>query len=951
MAEKVLAALADLGQSIWVDSISREMLRSGELERLVQRDGVRGLTSNPTIFARAVDRSEDYMVDITAQALAGGTSQQIYDDLTAADVAAAADVLQPVWLASGGADGYASLEVRPDLSGDVAGTVAEVHRLRRLVNRPNLMIKVPGTAAGAEALRWLVAAGISVNVTLLFSVEQYEAIARAYLAGLEELDRRGGDLSRVASVASVFVSRIDSQVDQRLDALVAKGSNRSGLQALRGTAAVANARLCYARFQEIFSSPAFAALERQGARPQRLLWASTSTKDPAYDDLKYVTPLIGPQTVNTLPTGTLAALLDHGRAAAALPADAAEAGSQLAALAAAGIDVERVCAGLQAEGIAAFAADYQGLLTLIDTRRRAVLLQRGSNSALADLAPATAAQLQTWEEAGFARRLWDRDPGLWKDDPAAQAKIANRLGWLPLAESMAVHLEELGAFAREVRAAGFTDVVLLGMGGSSLCSEVLSTVLDTAPGYPRFAMLDSVDPGAVRAVERAVDLPRTLFLVASKSGTTVEPLSLFRYYRQRLVDAGVAAPGGHFVAITDPGTPLVRLAEAEGFRRVFINPPDIGGRYAALSLFGLIPAALMGADPTGLLAWARGMTHLCSPALPAAENPGLALGAALGQAALAGRDKLTFIVDPALAALGLWLEQLIAESTGKEGKGLVPVVGAPVGDPSHYGHDRCFVHLTLRGQGHHADRVAALAAAGHPVLQIDLPEPAAVGAEFLRWEIATAAAGAVLGIDPFDEPNVQEAKDGAKAVLAELKATGHLPVPAPRCVQGGVTLHYGEATASLLVPPPENLVDALSIFWHTLQHGDYVAFLAYTPLESGTERRLNGLRERLRLLQEAATCFGYGPRYLHSTGQLHKGGPDNGLFVMLTVGHGKDDLPIPGADYSFGQLELAQALGDMAALEAHGRRAMRLHLNGGDAATVESACRLIEQSLGTLELE
>ena len=952
MAETVLEQIAQLGQSIWVDAISREMLHSGELERLVQRDGVRGLTSNPSIFEKAVDRGSEYNADLAAQALAGRSALEICYDLTAADVAAAADVLRPVWLASGGADGYASLEVLPTLSDDATGSIAEVHRLRRMVGRPNLMVKIAGTAAGAEALYHLTAAGVSINVTLLFSVTDYERIARAYVAGLQELDRRGGDLSRVASVASVFVSRIDSKVDKRLDALsAADPARREQLAALRGTAAIANSLLCYARFQAIFDSPEFEALARRGARPQRLLWASTSTKDPAYPDLKYVTALMGPETVNTVPPATLAALLDHGRPAVALPGDPGAAKGQLAALAAEGIAIEAVCAGLQTEGIAAFAGDFGKLLTTIDARRRAVLLQKGWSSAPGALADESAAQLRAWEESGFVRRLWAKDPALWKADGVAQQKIANRLGWLELPTTMAAHTAELGAFGRAVRGAGFTDVVLLGMGGSSLCSEVLHTVLGEAPGYPHFHMLDSIDPGQVRAIEQSVDLAHTLFLVASKSGATLEPLSMYRYFRQRLETAGVAQPGGQFVAITDPGTPLVRLAESEGFRQTFVNPPDVGGRYSALSLFGLVPAALMGTDVEALLAWAGAMARLCGPSVPPAANPGLLLGAMLGQAARAGRDKISFIVDPGLAAFGLWLEQLLAESTGKEGRGLVPIAGEYAGDPMVYGQDRCFVHITLRGQGHHADRVAALRAAGHPVLQIDIPEPAAIGAEFLRWEIATAAAGAVLGIDPFDEPNVQEAKDAARAVLEELQSTGTLPVPAPRFVQAGVALHYSDATGALLLPEPENLMDALAICLHTLQSGDFVALLSYTPLAGGTERRLNGVRERLRHLQEVATMFGYGPRYLHSTGQLFKGGPGTGLYILLTVDHGEDDVAIPGAPFSFGQLELAQALGDMAALDAHGRRALRLHLSQANASAVEAACLLLDESLGTLETE
>lgn len=536
--------------------------------------------------------------------------------------------------------------------------------------------------------------------------------------------------------------------------------------------------------------------------------------------------------------------------------------------------------------------------------------------------------------------LWRRDPSVWSDDPAVQKQIANRLGWLSAPAAMADALDRVLTFAASVKHAGFTDVVLLGMGGSSLAPEVLRAVLGVAPGWPQLRVLDSTDPAAVRAA--ATPPERTLYLISSKSGTTIEPNVLAAHFRRVLEDARVARWADHFVAITDEGTELARRARAEGFRDLFINPSDIGGRYSALSFFGLVPAALMGQNITALLGWALAMLSASEAGVGTAfTNPSAALGLAIGSAARAGRDKVTLVLPTALQPFGLWVEQLIAESTGKHGTGVIPISGEKLADPATYGPDRFFVRMRLHGSYAEEMRdsdVRALKVANMPVAEIELPEPSALGAEFIRWEIATAIVGALLHINPFDEPNVQQAKDATRALLERYKAEGHLPAESPdRVTASGVTMTLSSAARQQLgAQSPEALLTLV-------RQGDYVALLAFVGPEQELADEFHGFRHAIRDRTRAATMFGYGPRYLHSTGQLHKGGPNTGVFVLITATP-RADIPIPGEPYSFGTLELAQALGDFQSLEATGRRALHVHLPAPDRRFVrEVATALVDR--------
>ncbi len=547
--------------------------------------------------------------------------------------------------------------------------------------------------------------------------------------------------------------------------------------------------------------------------------------------------------------------------------------------------------------------------------------------------------------ADFAARLWQADPGLWKPgDASHQGIIAGALGWLNVFEGVRAEIDGLKAFVDEVKADGYRTAVLLGMGGSSLAPEVMHAILGTAPGFLDLHVLDSTDPAAVRAVEAAVDLETTLFIVSSKSGGTTETACFHSYFFELLSRLDGGRAGRHFAAITDEGTLLEKQALEQGFRAVFVNPGDIGGRYSALSFFGMVPAALMGVDLERLLNGARAVAAACGPDVSAGENPGLRLGAALGELALRGRDKLTFVCDAALVPLGAWVEQLVAESTGKEGTGIVPVDREALGDAEVYGSDRVFAVLRLGAERSgaappsagrpDAAALAGLRAAGHPVLEHELRDVYDLGGEFLRWEIAVATAGHVLAIDPFDQPNVQESKDNTRRLLAGYAASGELLEEMPGGAAGKLSFALRD----------EGLPAVLREFLARAAADDYVALQAYIAPGQAVWDELQAIRLRLRDGLRLATTVGYGPRYLHSTGQLHKGGANKGLFLQL-LGHDPDDVQIPGQPYSFSVLKRAQARGDLSALRAHGCRALRVCLGDDVPAGLARLAELVAAAL------
>jgi transaldolase/glucose-6-phosphate isomerase len=897
-----LAALTSAGTSIWLDQIKRALISTGELQRLVEEDSLRGVTSNPTIFNAAILGSEDYDDQLAELARAGKDNREIYQELAIRDIQDACDVLRVVYDESGGVDGFVSFEVDPDLAFDTHRTMEQAREYWARVDRPNLMIKIPGTKEGTPAIEEMIYEGRNINVTLLFGVEEYAQVAEAYIRGLERRLEEGKSVD-INSVASFFVSRVDSEVDKRLE-----GAKHDDLL---GKAGIANARAAYQRYEQIFLGERFAALREAGAAVQRPLWASTGVKNPAYRDVMYVEELVGPNTVNTMPMATLLAAGDHaeirGNTAGEDPAPV------LKALADAGIDMVDVTDQMLREGVDKFVEPMVKLLEGLDTKRQTIVTQRPSSidASLPDaVEPRVAERIKQATQEDVARRIWRKDDTLW--GPAGQPEVANRLGWLTVTEHMREELGDLQSFAQTARDEGVKDIVLLGMGGSSLAPEVIRRSFGEQGGWPSLHVLDSTDAGAVRSVQDAIDLDHALFLVSTKSGGTIETLSLFRHFWSLRSDANA------FVAITDPGSGLEKLASEHGFRRTFLNDPDIGGRYSALSFFGLVPAALMGADVAAVLDAAGVAEHNCQSFESGDVSSGLWLGLAWGELAAAGRDKLTYVIDAPLQSFGLWVEQLIAESTGKQGKGILPVADEPVGAPDVYGQDRTFLHLR---NGEHPDeatdaKVAALREAGHPVIVREISGPADLGRIFFFAEFAIAAAGWALGINPFDQPNVQEAKDATSRVLSEGAED-----------------------------QPDATDDELRELLSGLGAPSYLAVMGYVEPSADFDAAVSELRQTVRNATQSATTFGYGPRFLHSTGQLHKGGPPTGRFLQL-IHDSAPDVEIPDADYRFTRLKHAQAIGDLETLRAHDLPAQRVTLEGDDPAG--ALRRLTERLRGLL---
>ena len=926
-----LVQLRDLGQSPWYDYIRRGLMTSGELQALIDDDGLMGITSNPSIFEKAIAGSHDYDQELRQLASQVVSVKQIYETLAVRDIQDATDVMYPVYQGSETRDGYVSLEVSPDLAFNTQGTIDEAVRLHKAVGRENVMIKVPGTPEGLPAIEHLLSLGINVNVTLLFSVDVYEQVALAYVRGLEKLVANGGKLNLIASVASFFVSRIDTLVDRNLATLIKNESDKKKLamlEGLVGKVAIANAKLAYVKFQEIFSNAQFMALKAKGAKVQRLLWASTGTKDPRYPDTYYVDQLIGADTVNTMPAATFSAFRDHGEARQTIQEGVDDAKTTMSQLAKVGIKMEEVTNTLLKDGAKIFGDSFDQLMGVISRKREELLgpkLDQVTYS-VGQLDAEVKAKLSEMKEQNVIRRLWAKDATLWHRDPGHQKIIRNALGWLSITEQQVHHIPRLKELAESIRQAGFQHVLLLGMGGSSLCPEVFRMTFGVVPGYPELHVLDSTVPAQVRSFEKRVDLSKTLCIVASKSGSTTEPLVFQKYFFERMRQVKGDKAGDNFIAITDPGSLLEQVARELKFRHILPGVPDIGGRYSALSNFGIVPAALMGVNVEHLLYRAERMRHSCDSCVPPQDNPGAVLGTTLGLLAKAGRDKLTFVPSPAIWDLGAWIEQLVAESTGKEGKGIIPVDNEPLGTSEVYGQDRVFVYIrhSEAPDSEQEAKVSALDKAGHPVIRIELTDVINLGEEFFLWEMATAIAGSILGINAFDQPNVQESKDYTKAYLDEFKKSGKLPKEESLLTDGEIQV-YSDKTNRPVLKGASNLTEALTAHLARIQPGDYVAVNAYVERTDEVHAALQRMRLNIRDAKKVATTLGYGPRFLHSTGQLHKGGPNSGVFIQITS-NDAEDLSIPDEPYTFGVLKAAQALGDMKSLSSRDRRVIRIHL-------------------------
>ena len=945
-----LKALTRYGQSVWLDYIRRSLITTGELKRLIDEDGLRGVTSNPAIFEKAITGSTDYAQ--TLQELGkkqGLDAKALYEQLAIKDIQDAADVLRPVYEATKRRDGYVSLEVSPYLANKTQETLNEARTLWKAVSRDNVMIKVPATPEGIPAIKQLISEGVNINVTLLFSQDAYEQVALAYIAGLQEFAKKSKDIGKVASVASFFISRIDTLIDSQLADLLktAKASDQPMIRSLQGKVAIANAKLTYQRYNELFSGPRWNALASQGAQTQRVLWASTSTKNPSYRDVIYVEELIGKDTVDTIPPATYDAFRDHGRPRPSLVEDLEGAQDTMETLARVGVSMKQATDNLLEDGLKIFAEAFDKLLAAVDkhvVKAAPSAVNNLTYTLPSDLAQAVKATLEDWKVNNKVQRLWARDATLWTDTDEA-----NWLGWLGITDDQLSQQPRFKKVASDT--AGFSYALLLGMGGSSLCPEVMALTFGKIDGHPEMFVLDSTDPAQIKAIESKIDVGKTIFIVSSKSGGTLEPNIFKQYFFDRATKAvGAGEAGKRFIAITDSGSKMQQVAEHDGFRHIFFGLASIGGRYSALSNFGMIPAAVQGVDVPRFLDRVEEMVHACASVVPANQNPGVILGAILGSAAKSfGRDKVTIFASPGIFDVGAWLEQLIAESTGKDGRGLIPVDRESIGAPSVYGNDRVFAYLRLETapDAKQDAAVAALEKAGQPVVRIAVPGIYDLGQEFFRWEIATAVAGSVIAINAFNQPDVEASKIATRKLTTEYEKNGSLPPEMSILTDKGIKLFTDEKNAADLKQAAggnATLAGYIKAHLGRIKAGDYFAVLGYLHMNEANEAQLQTIRHAVRDSKKVATCLGFGPRFLHSTGQAYKGGPNSGVFLQITCDDAVD-LPVPDQKYTFGVVKAAQARGDFQVLADRNRRALRVHLGADVAAGLKTLEDAIQQAL------
>ena len=929
-----LQKLKKFDQSVWLDYIRRNLFASGELKRLITDDGVTGVTSNPSIFEKAIAGSTDYQDAILEfSGREDVDAKTIFESLEAYDIQHAADTLRSIYDATDHRDGYVSMEVSPRLGHDAEATLTEARRLWTMVDRPNLLVKVPATAEGIPVIETLLSEGVNVNVTLLFSKAVYEQVAEAFIRGLETRVANGGDIASVASVASVFVSRVDTMVDNLIDErleVLDDPRQVTLLKGIKGKVAIANSRVCYQAYKRLFSGDRWQALSDKGASTQRLLWASTGTKNPAYSDTLYMEELIGPDTVNTVPPATMDAFRDHGQPRSSLDDNVETAHNVLGILDDSGISLEKVTDQLLKDGLRQFVVAFDKLLGAVEAARKsddpAIGIQ--TQTLPTDLNKNVDAELDDWHENNKVQHLWARDPWLWTGMDEARW-----LDWLGVAEDQMDHIGNLKRIFEAAQGSYIKHLVLLGMGGSSLAPDLLRNTFGKIDKHPELLILDSTDPAQIKQIEESIDYTQTKFLVSSKSGSTLEPNIFKEYFFTRASEAlgSDKAAANNFFAITDPGSNLEKLAEAEGFHRIFHGVAGIGGRYSALSNFGMVPGAAMGMDIGRFLDLTMVMVEACAACVPARENPGVILGAILGSAGKNGRDKITLIASPGINSIGAWLEQLLAESTGKEGKGLIPVDGEALAGPEHYGDDRVFAYLRLATAPDTAQDAAIeqLAQAGHPVIRIDVPDIYHIGQEFFRWEIATAVAGSILDINAFNQPDVEASKVVTRDLTDEYEKAGSLPVETPMFEADGIALYTDDKNAEELhsiAGANAGLADYLKAHLSRISTDDYFAILGYVNrLNPAHEKSMQAIRHNIRDTFKVATCLGFGPRFLHSTGQAYKGGPNSGVFLQITCDD-TNDLQVPNHKYTFGVVKAAQARGDFSVLAERKRRALRVHL-------------------------
>jgi len=916
---KNLEKLEKIGQSLWYDNIQRSMLQNGAISEMINRGEIKGMTSNPSIFQNAIAKSTDYDIQLQTLAWSGTGTEEIFWKLAIDDVQTAADLFRTVYEKTQKLDGYVSIEVNPNLAHDTEGTVKEAINLWTRVNRPNLMVKVPATTAGIPAIRKLISLGININITLIFSIARYKEVVEAYISGLEDRVAEGKAIDHVASVASFFVSRVDSKIDAMLakeDQDNSVGTSLSG--ELEGKAGIFNTQLAYKQFLEEFGKQRFQKLLALGGKYQRPLWASTSTKNPKYRDVMYVEELIAKHTVNTVPPVTLSAFVDHGVAVETISKNLNQAVEHFIKLEKLGISIDEVTNTLETEGVQAFIDAFKGLLLVINERRKQEVSRLGM------LFPKVQARLAILEKEDYVKRLFDHDPNLWTESPEGQKEILQRMDWLEAPWNTKEVTDQITGLLDELIEDGITNALILGMGGSSLAPEVFSTIQlqggNRSSKNVSVSILDSTHPDSVAQAAEQNPVTKTIFIVSSKSGTTGEINAFFNFFFDKARKEIGDKAGSHFIVITDPGTKLEKVAQEKNFRRIITANPRVGGRNSALTAFGLAPANLCGVDTRKMIDQMLFSAKWFSPDQVIGGNPGVVLGSILGEAAINGLDKLTILADDEWNSFAAWMEQLVAESSGKNGKGILPIAEEPQDLPAKYQKDRLFVYLRKNGQ---LDSwVESLVDLGHCVIVLKVKSALDLAYQFYLWEVTTATACSIIGVNSFDQPDVQDAKTRTLSGIEAYKKTGQFITAAPK-VKNDEFLVY--STQDLLLPENIKTIEIIKKFVaeNQMKKG-YLAINAFIPRDEINIKLLNNLRGIIQEQYGIATTLGFGPRYLHSTGQLHKGGPDNGLFVIIT-NTPKIDFSIPGEGITFGKFCFAQALGDESALLAHGRKVLRIH--------------------------
>ncbi len=929
MVENPLVQLEQYQQSPWLDFIQRSFTQSGALKKLVDEDGLKGVTSNPSIFEKAMRQGSDYDNQFIQLVSSGITDVvDLYETMAIDDIRNACSVLYPVWEKTHGLDGYVSLEVSPYIAMDGKATLEDARRLWKKILEKNLMIKIPATAPCISAIEGAIAEGININVTLLFSLDMYKQVLEAYIKGLEAHLAKGHHIAHIASVASFFISRIDTAIDKEIDQRVAAGDKESSaLKTIRGKVAIANAKLAYQHYLEVMQSDRWKKLEAAGAKPQRLLWASTSCKDKTFPDTIYVDQLIGKNTVNTIPPATMEAFKDHGTVADTLEQNIDDARRVLAEAKRLNFDLRTITDKLLEDGVNAFADAFDQLLGSVSEKHISLQGEKLASMQFilpADYKAAVKTGLESWRKDGNVRKLWNRQSSVWTGQDENKW-----LGWLDIIDQQVDNLAQLEEFQKEVKNKGFSDILLLGMGGSSLGPEVLGGVFGHQEGFPRLHVLDSTDPQQVHTFQQKITMRTTLFIVSSKSGSTLEPNILKAYFFNEAKKILGNKVGQHFIAITDPGSYMEEVAKKDGFWKIFYGLKTIGGRYSVLSNFGIIPAAAAGLPLKEILYSAQRMEKVCSAGAPPEQNPGVQLGTIFGvSVAEFKRDKFTIIASPAIRSLGSWLEQLLAESTGKVGKGIIPIDGETLTDPAFYGQDRLFIYLRLDDNIYPQDEysMGILKAANQPIIEINLHNKNQIFQIFFQIEFATAVAGAFIGINPFDQPDVEASKIETRKITTAYNEKGSLPIITPVVREEDFDLYAGKAEIAKLAGLT-SFSEALKQFFNQVTEGDYVAVLAYIERDLATQDWIQKLRLAIRDKKKVATAAEFGPRFLHSTGQAYKGGPNSGVFLQITVDD-DHDLPIPGEKYTFGIVKEAQARGDFDVLSERNRRVIRIHVKG-----------------------